>query len=151
MTRGNTRWVEWFGEVVEMVDDEERSQVRLDVWLDVACLFRTRSEAQKACKGGKIDVNGQRAKSNRLMRVGDTLEISRPYGRKQRVVVRALADRHVAKTDARRLYDDLTPPPTPEEIEIRRMERVFRALMTPPRAPDKRQRRALRRIKGRDD
>ena len=85
------------------------------------------------------------------MRVGDTLEISRPYGRKQRVAVRALADRHVAKTDARRLYDDLTPPPTPEEIEIRRMERVFRALMTPPRAPDKRQRRALRRIKGRDD
>ncbi|PYR29643.1 MAG: RNA-binding protein [Acidobacteria bacterium] len=151
MTRGNTRWVEWYGEVVEMVDDEERSQVRLDVWLDVACLFRTRSEAQKACKGGKIDVNGQRAKSNRLMRVGDTLEISRPYGRKQRVAVRALADRHVAKTDARRLYDDLTPPPTPEEIEIRRMERVFRALMTPPRAPDKRQRRALRRIKGRDD
>jgi ribosome-associated heat shock protein Hsp15 len=134
-----------------MVDDEERSQVRLDVWLDVACLFRTRSEAQKACKGGKIDVNGQRAKSNRPMRVGDRLEISRPYGRKQRVAVRALTNRHVAKTEARLLYEDLTPPPTQEEIEVRRMERVFRALMTPPRAPDKRQRRALRRIKGRDD
>jgi ribosome-associated heat shock protein Hsp15 len=137
--------------VVDRVDDEERCQVRLDIWLDVACLFRTRSEAQKACKGGKIDVNGQRAKSNRLMRVGDELAISRPYGRRQRVAVRALADRHVAKTEARLLYEDLTPPPTPEEIVIRRMERVFRAVMTPPRAPDKRQRRALRRIKGRDD
>ncbi len=135
-----------------MLNDEGRSQaVRLDVWLDVACLFKTRSEAQKACKGGKIDINRQAAKSNRLVRVGDELEISRPHGRKQRVVVRALADRHVAKAEARLLYEDLTPAPTREEIDIRRMERMFRAAMTPPRAPDKRQRRALRRIKGRDD
>ena len=135
-----------------MVNDEGRSQaVRLDVWLDVACLFKTRSEAQKACKGGKIDINRQAAKANRLVRVGDELEISRLHGRKQRVVVRALADRHVAKAEARRLYEDLTPAPTREEIDIRRMERMFRAATGPPRAPDKRQRRALRRIKGRDD
>ena len=135
-----------------MVNSAQRSQaVRLDVWLDVACLFKTRSEAQKACKGGKIDINGQPAKSNRLVRVGDELEIGRPFGRKQQVVVRALADRHLAKTEARSLYEDLTPAPTPEEIEMRRMERMFRAAMTPPRAPDKRQRRALRRLKGREE
>ena len=122
--------------------------VRLDVWLDVACLFRTRSEAQKACRGGKVAANGQAAKPNRRLRVGDELEISRPFGRKQRVRVTALAERHVAKADARRLYDDLSPPPTPEEIEARRMERMFRAATTPPRAPDKRERRALRKMKG---
>src|SRR5512138_1096879 len=124
--------------------------IRLDVWLDVACLFRTRSEAQQACKSGKIGVNGLAAKPNRLLRPGDELVISRPFGRKQKVVVRGLEDRHVAKADARQLYEDLTPPPTPEEIEMRRMERVYRAQMTPPRAPDKRQRRAIRRLKGRD-
>jgi hypothetical protein len=42
----------------------------------------------------------------------------------------------------------LTPPPTPEEIEARRMERLYRAATTPLRAPDKRQRRALRKLKG---
>ena len=131
--------------------DDPLNAVRLDVWLDISCLFRTRSEAQKACKGGKIDVNRQTAKPNRLLRTGDEIEIGRPYGRKQRVVVRALADRHLPKAQARELYEDLTPPPTPEEIELRRMERMYRATMTPPRAPDKRQRRALRRIKGRDD
>jgi ribosome-associated heat shock protein Hsp15 len=125
--------------------------VRLDVWLDVACLFRTRSEAQKACTGGKVDVNRQTAKPNRLMRVGDTIHISRPFGRKQTVVVKALADRHVARADARRLYEDLTPAPTADEIEMRRIERAYRTAMTPPRAPDKRQRRALRKMKGRDD
>ena len=124
--------------------------IRVDVWLDVACLFRTRSEAQQACKNGKIEVKGLAAKPNRLIRPGDELVISRPFGRKQKIVVRGLADRHLAKADARQLYEDLTPPPTPEEIDMRRMERIYRAQMTPPRAPDKRQRRAIRRLKGRD-
>jgi ribosome-associated heat shock protein Hsp15 len=132
-----------------MTDSDARG-VRLDIWLDVACLFRTRSEAQKACKTGKIAVNGQAAKPNRLLRAGDELVIGRPFGRKQRVIVRGLSDRHVAKAEARELYEDLTPVPTPEEIEMRRMDRIYRAQMTPPKAPDKRERRALRRLRGRD-
>lgn len=125
------------------------ADVRLDTWLDVACLFKTRSAAQKACTGGKIDVNGQGAKPHRLVRVGDAIEISRPYGRKQRIVVKELADRHRARAEARLLYEDLTPAPTPEEIEMRRMERIYRAQMTPLKAPDKRQRRAIRQMKER--
>jgi ribosome-associated heat shock protein Hsp15 len=121
--------------------------VRVDVWLDIACLFRTRSEAQKACMLGKIAVNGQTAKPHRLLRAGDEIVIGRPFGRQQRVVVRGVASRHVAKAEARALYEDLTPKPTTEEIEARRAERLFRAAITPPRAPDKRARRALRRMK----
>lgn len=131
--------------------DDSVTAVRLDIWLDIACLFRTRSEAQKACKAGKIDVNRQTAKPNRLLRVGDEIEIGRPFGRKQRVVVRGIAERHVAKAVARELYEDVTPPPSAEEIELRRAERMYRAAVTPPRAPDKRQRRALRELRGRDD
>ena len=131
-------------------DDDVTEDARLDVWLDVACLFKTRSEAQKAVRAGKVSVNGQSAKPNRRLRAGDELEISRPLGRKQRVRVQGIADRHIARADARRLYEDLTPPPTPEEIEARRMERLYRAATTPLRAPDKRQRRALRKLKGRD-
>ena len=126
-------------------------ELRLDVWLDVACLFKTRSDAQGACKNGKLSVNGQGAKPDRRLRLGDEIEIGRPFGRKQRVAVRGFADRHVSKVEARALYKDLTPPPTPEEIETRRLERMYRAATTPPRAPDKRQRRALRKMKGRDD
>ena len=124
--------------------------VRLDIWLDVACLFKTRSEAQKACKAGKVDVNGVAARPNRLIRPGDDIVIGRPFGRKQRITVKAIAEQHIAKTEARQLYEDLTPAPTPEEIEMRRMERIFRAQMTPSKAPDKRQRRALRRLHGKE-
>jgi ribosome-associated heat shock protein Hsp15 len=130
--------------------DAPAGDVRLDVWLDVACIFRTRSEAQTACKGGKVAVNGQPAKPNRRMRLGDLIEISRPFGRKQKLRLVALADRHVPKLEARKLYEDLTPPPTPDQIEARRMERIYRAAMTPPHAPDKRQRRALRKLQGKD-
>ena len=121
--------------------------VRLDIWLDVACVFRTRSEAQKACKSGKIAVNNQPAKPHRAIRAGDQIQISRPFGRKQRLVVRAVQEHHVAKAEARKLYEDLTPLPTAEEIAMRKIERMHRAAMTPPRAPDKRARRAIRKMK----
>jgi ribosome-associated heat shock protein Hsp15 len=121
--------------------------VRLDIWLDVACLYKTRSEAQKACRNGKVSVNGQAAQGKRLVRAGDELVVSRQFGRKQRFIVKAVADRNVSKADARLLYEDRTPKPTAGEIELRRAERLYRAAMTPPRAPDKRARRALRKMK----
>jgi len=131
------------------VGDEQRADgsARLDIWLDVACLFKTRSDAQKAVRNGKIAVNGQPAKAHRLLRAGDELVIGRPFGRKQTIVVKGVADRHLSKAEARLLYDDKTPPPTPEEIELRRMERIYRAAVTPPTTPDKRDRRALRKMK----
>ena len=124
--------------------------VRLDVWLDVACLFKTRSEAQKACSGGKVEVNGQAGKPHRMVRPGDRLRITRQQGRRQIVLIRELAERHLPKAEARALYEDQTPPPTPEELEQLELSRAFRRSFgaRPPRAPDKRERRALRRLKG---
>ena len=123
--------------------------VRLDVWLDVACLFKTRSEARRACAGGKVDVNGQSAKPNRIVREGDRLRIGRPYGRHQDIIVRIALDEHVKKSQARTLYDDVTPKPTAEELEMRRIERIYRAAARAAGTPDRRQRRELRRLKER--
>lgn len=122
--------------------------IRLDVWLDVACLFKTRSEAQKACKLGKVAVNGTAAKPHREIKVGDELVISRPLGRRQQLVVAALASTHLPKAEARQLYDDRTPAPTPEEVEMRRLERAYRAAATPATRPDRNDRRKLRRLSG---
>ncbi|HUR35446.1 MAG TPA: S4 domain-containing protein [Vicinamibacterales bacterium] len=120
---------------------------RLDVWLDVACLFRTRSDAQKAVKNGKVAVNGQTAKAHRLLRPGDELVIGRPFGRKQTIVVKGIVVKHVPRAEARLLYDDRTPPPTPDEVEMRKVERMYRAAITPPTTPHKRDRRVLRKMK----
>ena len=122
--------------------------VRLDVWLDVACLFRTRSEAQKACKGGKVAVDGQSAKPHRDVRPGDVVEITRPQGRRQRVVVRTVTDKHIPKAEARQLYEDTTPPPSPEEQALRDLLRLAGPRRRPGApTPDRREKRRLRREK----
>lgn len=128
---------------------ESATTVRLDIWLDVACLYRTRSEAQKACQGGKVEVNGQSCKPHRQLKVGDELRLSRPFGRKQTVTVLGLADRHLPKAEARLLYQDTSPPLSDEEKEVRRIERMYRAGLQRTHTPDKRERRALRKLKGR--
>jgi ribosome-associated heat shock protein Hsp15 len=122
-------------------------RIRLDVWLDVSCLFKTRSEAKRACEGGKVTVNGDHAKPNRFIREGDRLRISRGAGRFQDVVVRIILEQHVKKAEARALYDDVTPKPTPEQVEMRRAERAYRAAAMAAGTPDRRKRRELRRMK----
>ena len=92
-------------------------------------------------------VNGQSAKPHRDVRIGDELEIHRPLGRKQLVTVLGIADSHLPKAEARLLYEDRTPKPSDEEIEIRRLERIYRAGATPVNRPDRDQRRTLRRLK----
>lgn len=127
----------------------EAPAVRLDVWLDVACLFASRSQAQRACSLGRVEVNGDRGKPHRLVRAGDRIRISLPGGRWRTVEVVGVADRHVTRAIARELFLDHTPPPTAEEIELRRLQRMA----APPRrlpgagAPKKKERRDLRRLK----
>ncbi|MPZ16461.1 MAG: RNA-binding protein [Luteitalea sp.] len=128
--------------------DARSASVRLDVWLDVTCLCKTRSEAQRACKGGKVHVNGVRAKPHREIRAGERIAITRGDGRRQQVVVRATSDVHLPKAEARELYEDVTPPPTPEETVVRDLLRAARS-QTPAVAPDRRERRRLRRAKER--
>jgi ribosome-associated heat shock protein Hsp15 len=121
--------------------------VRLDVWLDVACLFPTRSQAKAACEGGKVDVNGSRAKAHREIRPGDRLTITRAEGIRREFLVKGLADRSIPKARARLLYEDVTPPLPPEVAEARRLDR----LLAPSRSegrPDRRERRERRQRKG---
>jgi len=129
-----------------MSDDQS---VRLDIWLDVACVFKTRSQAQTACKRGRVEVNGDRGKPHRSIRPGDTIRIRMPGGLYRTVEVVEIETTNVSKARARELYVDHTPPPSEEDLELRRMQR----LSTPPRRPrgagppKKRERRDLRRLK----
>lgn len=129
-----------------MSDDQS---VRLDIWLDVACLFKTRSQAQTACQRGRVEVNGDRGKPHRSIRSGDRIRIRMPGGWNRVVEVVEIEATNVSKARARELYVDHTPPPSEEDLELRRMQR----LSAPPRRPrgagppKKRERRDLRRLK----
>jgi ribosome-associated heat shock protein Hsp15 len=124
----------------------ELETVRLDVWLDVACLFPTRSQAKAACEGGKVDVNGSRAKPHREIRAGDRIAISGREGARRELVVRGLAERSIPRAEARKLYEDVTPQPSPEVLEARRLDRMLSPRDAGGR-PDRRERRERIRFK----
>jgi hypothetical protein len=63
------------------------------------------------------------------------------------LVVKGLAERSIPRAQARGLYEDTTPPLSPEEIEARRLERILAPSRAPGR-PDRREQREQRRRKG---
>lgn len=80
---------------------------RLDLWLKLCCLYKHRTDATDAAKGGHVKVNGNRAKPASNVKVGDTVEITAPDYRK--LVVLAIPSGNVSKVVARTMYRDETP------------------------------------------
>ena len=131
----------------ETRDRAALASVRLDVWLDVACILPTRSRAKAVCEGGKVAVNGSRAKAHREIRPGDRLTITMGQGSVRELVVRGLAERSIPKPEARKLYEDVTPPVPAEIADARRLDRLLAPREDAGR-PDKRERRDRIRRKG---
>jgi ribosome-associated heat shock protein Hsp15 len=88
---------------------------RLDLWLKLVCLYKHRSEATEACKGGLVKLNGNRVKPAASVKIGDLVEISEPRYRK--VVVTGIPGGNVSKAQAREtMYRDETPEVPKEEV-----------------------------------
>jgi ribosome-associated heat shock protein Hsp15 len=80
-------------------------KIRVDKWLWAARFFKTRGLAATAVAGGKVYVNGSRAKPAKLVQVGDELRVRvGPYD--WLVTVRAVTERRGAARDAQLLYDE---------------------------------------------
>ncbi len=117
--------------------------VRLDKWLWAARFFKTRSLAAKAASGGKVKVNGSRAKPARTLNVNDVLDIHKGTEYFQ-VEVLLLSDRRGPATVARTLYHE-----SQESIEKReQLKEQYRLAAAstprPDRKPGKRDRRLIR-------
>jgi ribosome-associated heat shock protein Hsp15 len=83
--------------------------VRLDKWLQVARMYKTRTKATDACDLGRVKVNGQPAKPHRALAPGDRIELLQ--GDWERVlIVKELRDKPVPKAEAAALYEDQSPP-----------------------------------------
>jgi ribosome-associated heat shock protein Hsp15 len=81
---------------------------RIDNWLKHVCLFKHRTEATDACRGGRVKVNGQRVKPAAPVREEDVIEF---YSGEtfRRVVVKGVPETQQAKELARTMYLDETP------------------------------------------
>ena len=105
------------------VDSNDKpKKVRIDKWLWAARFFKTRSLASEAVKGGKVSVNGQRAKPSRELEIGDTI-ILRQGADLKTVIVQDLSDKRGPASVAQLLYQE-----TDESIENREKEKELRKL-----------------------
>ncbi len=120
--------------------------LRLDKWLWCARFFRSRGLAQQAVEGGHVQVNGERAKASRLVRVGDRLRITRERERFE-VEVAGIPIRRGPADEARRHYLE-TAESEAARVHARELDRLSAPVSSG--RPDKRDRRELlRAVKGR--
>jgi ribosome-associated heat shock protein Hsp15 len=124
--------------------------VRLDKWLQVARVFRTRALATQACARGRVRVNGAPAKPHRALALADRVEVELA-GWTRVLVVRALRDRPLPKAEAAGLYDDLSPPRPAADPLARLLARPPATRAAGSGRPTKRQRRALEHWRRDDD
>ena len=126
--------------------------VRLDKWLWAARFFKTRSVAREAVSGGKVHLNGNRAKPSRTLNPGDELRIQR--GEEELIVtVLELSSRRGPAAVAQTLYEESEENRTRREqlTEERRLQHQQRVGLERDQRPDKRQRRRLIRFKNKFD
>ncbi len=120
--------------------------VRLDKWLWAARFFKTRSLAGRAISGGKVQVNGRRAKRASGVHIGDRLRLRKGQV-EYHVIVRGLSEHRGPAAEAAHLFEETT-----ESIEARRLHASQRKAapsyeFRAKGRPSKKERRQLERLK----
>jgi len=119
--------------------------IRIDKWLWSVRLFKTRSQATVACKGGKVKIEGMVVKPSREVKLEDIIQVQ-SGGFSKTVKVIGLLKNRVSARLAVEYVEDITPE---EEIAKRLMmkdvnyERRERGVGR----PTKKQRRLIERLK----
>lgn len=101
------------------------NEVRIDKWLWAARFFKTRAAATEAVLGGRAHVNGERVKPSKVVRAGDTVEVTIGTVRRT-VAVIEIADRRGPASVAATLYAE-----TPESRAAREQHALERRLAGP--------------------
>lgn len=119
--------------------------IRIDKWLWTVRLFKTRSQAAEACKGGKVKISGQSVKASKEVKVNEIIEIQ-SQGIKRKVKIIKIIKNRVAAKLVPELINDLTSPEEYEKLEmIKLLNKDKRDRGTG--RPTKRDRRIISKIK----
>ncbi len=132
----------------EIEQNAADDRVRLDKWLWAARFFKTRSLASEAIAGGKVQVNGERAKRARALQVGDEIRVRQgPY--EFLVVVGALSDRRGPAAAAAELYEERPESRAAREALAIQLKTLHAAFVPEKGRPTKRDRREIEKLRGR--
>jgi ribosome-associated heat shock protein Hsp15 len=134
---------------------QESERVRIDKWLWAARFFKTRSIAAEAVGGGKVELNGERIKPAKPVKVGDVMRVRKGMFEWE-ITVQKLGARRGSATFAQELYveSEASKQVRAELTERLRLEREAAPAPIPKYVkgrPTKRDRRQLDRFRAGDD
>jgi len=129
---------------------EPADAVRVDKWLWAARFFKTRALATEAVAAGRVEVGGHRVKPGRDVRVGEVVRVRQgPY--LHLVTVQGLSGRRGPAAEAAKLYAE-DPASRSERERLMEAHRLAaHAFAHGEGKPSKKERRALDRLRGRED
>ncbi len=120
--------------------------IRIDKWLWAVRVFKTRTQAAEACRGGKVKIQGQNVKASREIKNGEVIEIQLGILKKTLKVKEVVKNRVAAKL-VPDLAEDLTPVEEYEKLELLRQLNHEKRDRGAGR-PTKKERRDISRLKG---
>ena len=123
-----------------------KETMRLDKWLWAARFFKTRALATEAINGGKIHLNGQRAKQGKDIGIGARLEISKDQYTWDITVTALKAQRRPA-AEAALLYAETPESHAKRQAEVERRKIIHEMGGQADERPDKKDRRLIHRFK----
>ncbi|HEU4629619.1 MAG TPA: S4 domain-containing protein [Gemmatimonadaceae bacterium] len=131
-----------------MSTERDDGRTRLDKWLWAARFFKTRSLAVQAIEGGKVELNGERAKRAKGVQPGDVLRVRLgPY--QHEVVVRAISERRGPASEAATLYEETEASRAARERLAIQLKSVTHDFTYEKGRPSKKERRDIHRFRGR--
>lgn len=121
--------------------------MRLDKWLWAARFYKTRSIAAEAAGGGKVQLNGDRAKPAKPVKIGDRLVV-RTGEYEWTISVKALSERRGPAVEAQTLYEETEQSRLTREQKAAQLKAERRAMPEFSRGrPSKRNRRKIIRFR----
>lgn len=127
-----------------MASYHEVMATRVDSWTFAVRLYKSRTKAAAACRGGHVKVNGDSAQASHKVVPGDRVQVTGTMGRMWILEVVDPISKRVGEPVARKCYIDHSPPAPSREV-LASMPRRERGAGR----PTKRDRRELDRLHGR--
>ncbi len=125
-------------------------KLRIDKWLWAARFFKTRSLAKSAIAAGKVRVRGQRTKASKEIAIGEIIQIRKGWDEKEVIIRRILDQRKGAKV-AQGLYQETERSSEQRKKEAQVRSAAGKTFVNPANKPDKRERKALEKLKKKFD
>jgi len=135
------------------MNDNQQKTLRLDKWLKIARIIKTRNQAAEACDQGRVKVNDQAAKPAKIVKIGDTISVKFKW-RTRAFDVLDITQKSLKAEEAKLLYreHELTPEQKEEE-DIRSLFYQAARSQRPKYKgrPTKKERREMEKFRGREE